>query len=213
MTPNNILNMAMLNGLDIIAITDHNSTKQLKVISQLQESYDFVIVPGVEVSVKEKFDVLCYFKSFKDAINFDSYLSTHLCGEWNNYTKENQVITDIYDNTFEEVETPLTETNIPYKNLVDEVRRYDGLIVLAHINRPSCSPLNTYSLNEIEFDAIEISPYGKDKFLNEHPNYMDYMMFHNSDSHSLLTMLEKDYSIELEEKSIEGFFKYVRGAK
>ncbi|NLB79150.1 MAG: PHP domain-containing protein, partial [Clostridiaceae bacterium] len=32
MTPNNIVNMALLKGLDIIAITDHNSAKNLKAV-------------------------------------------------------------------------------------------------------------------------------------------------------------------------------------
>lgn len=211
MTPNNIMNMAMLKGLDIIAITDHNSTRQLKVISQLQESYDFVIIPGVEVSVSEGFDVLCYFRSFEDAINFDSFLEKHLNGTWLNYTKDNQVITDIYDLTFDVVDTPLTETSILYSELVEEVRKYDGLLIPAHINRPSCTPLNSFKLEDMTFDAVEIAPYGKDDFIKKHPSVKSYKMFHNSDSHSLLTMSEKDYSIELKEKSIEGFFNFVRG--
>lgn len=211
MTPNNIMNMAMLKGLDLIAITDHNSTKQLKVISQLQESYDFIIIPGVEVSVQEGFDVLCYFRNFEDAIEFDSFLSPRLCGDWKSFTKDNQVITDIYDNTFEVVETPLTKTNLQYSELVKEVRKYDGLLIPAHINRPSCTPLNTFKLEDMDFDAIEIAPYGKDAFIKAHPEVHNYIMFHNSDSHSLLMLSEKDFSIELPEKSIEAFFNYVRG--
>ena len=39
MTPNNILNMAMLKELDFVSITDHNTTKQLKVIKELENSY------------------------------------------------------------------------------------------------------------------------------------------------------------------------------
>ena len=186
MTPNNICNMAMLKGLDLIAITDHNSTKQLKTFRQLQESFDFVIIPGVEVSVQEGFDVLCYFRNFQDAIAFDSFLASHLCGEWGSYTKDHHVIKDIFDLTFDVVDTPLTETNISYSELVNEVRKYDGLLVPAHINRPSCTPLNSFNLDEMEFDAIEIAPYGKEDFIKANPTVKKYMMFHNSDSHSLL---------------------------
>lgn len=211
MTPNNILNMAMLNGLDLLAITDHNSTKQLKVFSQLQESYDFIIIPGVEVSVQEGFDVLCYFRSFQDALTFDSFLAPRLNGEWRNYTKDNQIITDIYDSTFDNVDTPLTKTNLLYSDLVKEVRKYDGILIPAHINRPSCTPLNSYKLDEMDFDAVEIAPYGREQFIEAHPEVKGYKIFHNSDAHSLLTMSEKYFSIELKEKSIEGFFNYVRG--
>jgi len=38
MTPNNIFNMANLKGLNIIAVTDHNSMKQLPVLSEIAES-------------------------------------------------------------------------------------------------------------------------------------------------------------------------------
>ena len=53
MTPNNILNMAYLKGLNIIAITDHNSTLQLSSIMELSQSYDMLVIPGVEVATSE----------------------------------------------------------------------------------------------------------------------------------------------------------------
>lgn len=211
MTPNNILNMSMLNELDFVAITDHNSTKQLKVINELQESYDFVVIPGVEVSVLEGFDVLCYFQSFDDAIQFDKVLEPRLNGSWKNYTKEDQIITDIYDTTFAEYDLPLTSTNIPYNHLVKEVRKLGGAIILAHINRPSCTPLSTFDLNDLDFDGIEIQPYKKDEYIEKNEYLKEYKIFSNSDSHTLLTILEKDEYLELEEKSIEAFFKYLRG--
>lgn len=53
MSPNNILNMAYLKELNIIAITDHNSCLQLNVFEELKDSYEMLIIPGVEVEVKE----------------------------------------------------------------------------------------------------------------------------------------------------------------
>lgn len=211
MTPNNILNMSMLNGLDFIAITDHNSTKQLKVIEELSESYDFIVIPGVEVSVLEGFDVLCYFRTFEDAIKFDTFLEPRLNGDWKNYTLEDQVITDIYDTTFLEVDIPLVSTNIPYMELYNEVQSYDGAVVLAHIKRPSCTPLSSFSLDEIPFDGIEIQSYNKDEFIKQNEYLKKYTILTNSDSHTLLTLHEKKESIELEEKSVDSFFKFLKG--
>ncbi len=211
MTPNNILNMAMLKGLDFLAVTDHNTTKQLKVFKELEDSYDFIFIPGVEVTVKENFDVLCFFKSFNDALVFDKYLESNLNGEWGIFKKEDQVITDIYDIEVETFDTPLTSTKIPYKDLVKEVRKLDGLLVLCHIDRSSNSVINTYNLNDLEFDAIEISQYIKDKYLKNHPELLKYRILFNSDAHTLLSISEKDYFIELKEKNIENFFKYMRG--
>ena len=37
MTPNNIVNMCKLKGLDMIAVTDHNTAKQLPVIKKVAD--------------------------------------------------------------------------------------------------------------------------------------------------------------------------------
>ena len=58
MSPNNILNMAMLKDLNIIAVTDHNSCLQLDVVKELIESYEMLVIPGVEVEVIEKYHVV-----------------------------------------------------------------------------------------------------------------------------------------------------------
>lgn len=213
MTPNNVLNMAMLKGLDIVAITDHNSTRQLPTIRQLENSYDFLYVPAVEVTVKENFDVLCYFQTYEDAATFDQFLQVHLDGQWKNFSENDQVITDVYDIEIDTVEKPLTHTNILYKELVTRVRKLDGAIILAHIDRPSQTPLDTYSLEELEFDGIEIQSQNIEHFLEEHPSVKQYKIFHNSDAHSLPMISEKDNSIELKEKTIDAFFAFLRGEK
>jgi hypothetical protein len=213
MTPNNILNMSMLKEVDILSVTDHNSTKQLRVFEDLQESYDFLFIPGVEVSVLEGFDVLCYFRTYNDAIKFDKYLEPRLNGEWGTFEESNQVITDIFDTIYETFPIPLTGTNIPYLELVKEVRALNGAIVLAHIDRDSKSVLNTYKLKDIDFDAIEIQKYGREKFLKDNPYINKYKILFNSDSHSLLTISEKEDYINLEEKTIESFFNFLVGDK
>ena len=211
MTPNNILNMAMLKGLDFLAVTDHNTTKQLKVFKELEDSYDFIFVPGVEVTVKENFDVLCLFKSFNDALLFDKFLEDNLNGEWGIFEKSDQVITDIYDTEIATFNRPLSSTKIPYVDLVKETRALNGLIILCHINRSFRSALNVFSLDDLEFDAIEISQHVKDQYLEKYPQLKKYRILFNSDAHTLLSISEKEYFIELEEKSIECFFKFIRG--
>jgi len=211
MTPNNILNMAMLKELDFISITDHNSTKQLKVFEELLESYDLVLLPGVEVTVLENFDVLCYFESIKLANQFNTILEKHLLNDWGNYSKNDQIITDIYDQEISTYDLPLTKTNLPYKELVKVVRNLDGVIVLAHVNRKNSSALNSYNLSDIDFDAIELQKYGSEEFLSENEYLLKYKILYNSDSHTLMSISEKEYSVELETKTIKSFLNHLRG--
>lgn len=209
MTPNNILNMAMLKELDFVSITDHNSAKQLPVVEEIAEAYDFILIPGIEVTVKEDFDVLCYFRTYDDARKIDNLLEKHLNGSFGPYCADNQIITDVFDMTKETYEKPLTSTSIPYLTLYEEVKKVNGAIVLAHIDRNKKSALNSFKLDEIPFDGIEIQQYYKNSFIDENPYLKNYKIFASSDSHTLLTISEQVESIELEEKSIEAFFKYL----
>ena len=211
MTPNNILNMAMLKELDFVAITDHNSAKQLRVVQQIEEAYDFVFIPGIEVTVKEGFDVLCYFKHFKDAYDLDEIIESHLNGAWGPFKQEDQMITDIYDITIDTYEKPLLQTDLSYQELYTEVKKRQGAIVLAHIDRNSKSVLNNYSLADFPFDGIEIQLYYKSDFLSQNPELQKHKIFANSDSHTLLTISERIESIELKEKTIDAFFQYLLG--
>lgn len=210
MTPNNILNMAMLKKLDFIAITDHNSTLQLNIIEQICDSYDFIVIPGIEVTVKEGFDVLCYFPSFQDSYNFNQFIELHLTEDFGPWTHENQVITDIYDNPCETVKQSLTHTIVPYSTLVQEVKKHNGIIILAHIERKNKSALNVYTLDKLEFDGIEIQKYKKDEFIMTHPETKNYKILTSSDAHSLLEIAECENTLELPEKTIDAFINYFK---
>lgn len=203
--------MVMLKELDFISITDHNSALQLSVIEEISASYDFIVIPGIEVTVLEGFDVLCYFKTFKQVRILSDTLSQYLTKDFGPWTKENQVITDLYDDVDYVMEDSLTHTLFPYNKLVEEVQKLDGILVLAHVDRNSKSARNKHSLEDLFFDGIEIQKYQKEAFLDENPSYRNYKILTSSDAHSLLEIAEKEHDLELEEKSIDAFFKYFKG--
>ena len=201
--------MAMLKELDFVAITDHNSAKQLKVVDEIEGAYDFIFIPGLEVTVKEGFDVLCYFRTYDDAYKLDTYLEKHLNGTWGPFSEEDQMITDIYDVTIDTYPIPLRSTSIGYEELYTFVKELKGAIVLAHIDRKQKSALNSYNLDTISFDGIEIQQYFKNEYLKKHPELNKHKVFASSDSHTLLTISERVESIELKEKTLEAFFEYL----
>jgi len=212
MTPNNILNMAMLKGLDFVAITDHNSAKQLHTIEEIEVAYDFVIIPGIEVTVDEGFDVLCYFRRYDDAYALDCFLGDHLIeDDWGPFTEDDQVITDIYDITKETFDKSLRSTKIPYRILVHKVRQLQGVLVLAHVDRNSKSALLYHSLDELEYDGVEIQRFAKEEYLDNHPQLKTERIFSNSDAHDLLAIHERVESFELKDRTIEAFFSLFEG--
>lgn len=212
MTPNNILNMAMLKNLDFVAISDHNSAKQLYTIQEIEKAYDFIIIPAIEVTVLENFDVLCYFRTYESAFELDKFLESYLnADDWGPFNEKDQVITDIYDEEKSTFPQSLRSTSLSYAELYKKVKDLNGIIVLAHIERNSKSALLSYPLHEIEFDGIEIQYYEKEEFLNKNPEYRKYKILTSSDSHTLLTISERDEYLDLDNKSIESFFAYFKG--
>ncbi|NLL70896.1 MAG: PHP domain-containing protein, partial [Epulopiscium sp.] len=61
MTPNNIVNMALLKGLDIIAITDHNSCENVQAIIEVAEKTSLLVIPGMEIETAEEVHVVTLF--------------------------------------------------------------------------------------------------------------------------------------------------------
>ncbi|MEG1996651.1 MAG: PHP domain-containing protein, partial [Oscillospiraceae bacterium] len=61
MTPNNIINMASLLGLDVIAVSDHNSAKNLPAVFKLGKKAGITVIPAIEVTTAEEVHVLCLF--------------------------------------------------------------------------------------------------------------------------------------------------------
>ena len=70
MTPNNIANMALIKGLDIIAVTDHNTCAQLPAVAGAAKRAGVTLVPGMELETQEEVHTLAYFPSVEAACAF-----------------------------------------------------------------------------------------------------------------------------------------------
>jgi predicted metal-dependent phosphoesterase TrpH len=70
MTPNNIVNMAALKGLDFIAVTDHNSCGNCAAAIEAAKRTDILVIPGMELCTAEEIHLLCLFSSIEGALSF-----------------------------------------------------------------------------------------------------------------------------------------------
>ena len=78
MTPNNIVNMALIKGLDIIAVCDHNTARHLPAIARVAEEAGLPLLPGMEITTAEEVHLLAYFSSVDKALEFSDYIYPHL---------------------------------------------------------------------------------------------------------------------------------------
>lgn len=214
MSPNNILNMAMLKNLNIIAITDHNSCLQLEAVEKLKDSYEMIIIPGVEVEVKEKYHVLCLFKSFEYCKKFQIIINNYI----NNLIHDEtiygeQTLFDSYDDIVGKYQISLMGSlNINLQELRIVINELEGLMILAHIEKYSTDIFDKILDAYCDiFDAIEVnSNYDLNKIANK-LNKISCMILRNSDAHQIIDISEPINTIELEAFSIDSLFKKIRG--
>lgn len=200
MTPQNIFNMAMLKKLDIIAVTDHNSLKQIPVCVELSKSYDMLFIPGVEVTVVEGFDVLIYFKHIKDALAFDELLSSrmkHIPND-NPYLRQ-QEIYDINDQVCDIYPYRLTQKlDMSMDELIQSLKPYACMYVFAHIDR---------YFEEVLPYILKYQPHGIETRQTKRLDHIKHIT--NSDAHSIIEILERDNNhITLDTCTLDDFFRY-----
>ena len=74
MTPNNIVNMAAVLGLDAIAVTDHLAADNVPAVCHLAKRKGILCVPGIELQSKEEVHLLCYFLNCDALLEFTDYV-------------------------------------------------------------------------------------------------------------------------------------------
>ena len=211
MSPNNIFNMANLKGLNIISITDHNTTKHMPIYKELSESYDMLFIPGVELSVLEGFHVLCYFKNIDDAIDFEHILENYrekIIYDQKRYGEQH--ISNIHDEVIGHIDYLLSyPLKIGIKKVIEILKPYEHILIYAHIDRERQSGLEY--IHHIELDGVELTKNVSLDFILKH-HLSNMKIFYNSDAHQILDILEKTdkNQIVLDEFTIDAFFKGIK---
>ena len=208
MTPNNIVLMSKLKGLDIIAVCDHNHTGNLKAASKAAKAQDIILIPGLELETSEEIHLLCYFSSLFAAEKMQDVLNGHYQPVLN---REDifgeQWILDADDRPVKKIENLLAvSTNLDLYSAVSIIRELGGAAVPAHVDRESYSMIsNLGSIPEdLNFTTLEVSRYTTlMAFTEKYPEYKDRNFITSSDAHTLGMILERDFLIELEELSVE----------
>ena len=139
MTPNNIVNMALIKGLDIIAITDHNSARNLEAVIEAGKRQGLLVIPGMELCTAEEIHLVCLFPELKEAMSFEKLVYDNL------YPIENredifgsQIIMDQEDNVIGKESRLLSgASRLDAETALKEVRNLNGIVFPAHIDLKS----------------------------------------------------------------------------
>lgn len=217
MTPNNIVNMAMIKGLDVIAIADHNASQNVAAAMAVAKKRDIVVIPAMELQTAEEVHLLCLFKTAEALGTFQTIVDQHLLGIPNNVKKFGpQLILDSEDECVGQIDHALIfSTTLTFEQAVATVREIGGFVLPAHINRQSNGVLAMLGFipEGVNFTTVEVSnDEAGGQFLSQYPDASKYRIIRNSDAHQLMSISERQFYMELPDRDIDTIFAYLAGS-
>lgn len=215
MTPNNLVNMAVINRLDVIALTDHNSCRNCAAAMTVGESAGILVIPGMELTTLEEIHVVCLFSTVECAQGFDSYVYARLPGIENVVDIfGEQLILDENDKKIGNIDKLLINaTEISVMEVVELVNRFGGICYPAHIDKSSNSILQSLGVipEECGFSAAEITSRGDvPALLQANPILGTMPLIKSSDAHYLEHIAEPCAWIEADGKNPDDIIKAIK---
>jgi hypothetical protein len=217
MSPVNIIREAVKKKLDIIAITDHNSTKHCRIAQEIGKRNGIEVIAGAEVNTREEIHCLTFFENIEKADRFQEYLDKHLMVVKNKPEVFGyQYIVDENEDIIGEEERLLgVALTAGIDEVADEVARLEGIFIPAHINRRHSGIYNQLGFlpADLKADALEIFPVEFASFRSNHPEIEQYSLITNSDSHNLERIGVVSTEYYLESPSLEEIRLALKGEK
>lgn len=191
MTPNNIVNMAALLGLNAIAVSDHNTVGNVKACMEVAKEAGITVIPGMEVETEEEVHILTLYPTLESAQEAAKEVYKKLPSIKNRpEIFGEQAFMDKDDNIcgYEE-KLLISSAGMSMNYLFDVVKSVGGIYIPAHVDRHSYSVLTNLGFipDDIDIKNIEISRMTEDveSFLTARNELKKYKIFRNSDAHYL----------------------------
>lgn len=188
-SPTKIVKRAIEVGLDMIAITDHNSTLHCELAFKLGQQYNLSVLAGAEVTTKEEIHCLALFETIEQAKQFQFFIEDNLPTIENNPDHfGDQVVVDENDNILMEYPYLLIQAlNADINEIEAKVHALGGLFIPAHIDKLANSLRSQLGLypDSLLADAVEISRHTDCKLVYSQLPLLpeDISLLRNSDSH------------------------------
>lgn len=215
MTPANLVGMAAVKGLEVIALTDHNSCRNCPAAMYHGKKYGVTVIPGMELTTAEEVHVICLFADLDAALAFDSYVYARLMPVPNRediFGK--QQIMNQNDEVAETVEYLLINAvSISFDDVFPLVESFGGIAYPAHVDKSSTSVISNLGFipPDSTFTCAEFHDFKNlHRLRKEHPYLETCSVICCSDAHYLQDIHEPDYQIYSVSKNISDILNALR---
>ncbi|KAF0196736.1 MAG: PHP domain-containing protein [Bacteroidetes bacterium] len=217
MSPAAIVKAALEKKLDIIGITDHNSTRQCRVVINEAKKAGLTVYSGAEVTTREEVHCLAFFENFEKLDEFQLFLDANLPDIKNDtgLFGYQVVVNEQEEIVYEEEKLLISAIGKSIDQVEKEVHRLGGLFIPAHVNRSKYSLISQLGFipPDLKFDALELTKHqDTSSFLKSWPYLKEASIIRSSDAHQPEKIGEAFTRIQMENTSFKEFAMALRNA-
>ena len=222
-TPDSIAGMGEVNGLSIMALTDHNTCKNCPAFFKACERHGIVAVAGMELTTAEDIHVVCLFETLESAMSFSEEVSERRVFYKNrkDIFGEQLILNELDEVIGEEENLLINATTISLDQVPALVEQFSGICYPAHIDKQSNSVIAVLGAfpESPEFKFAEIHNRELKDDLERVTNIPQSRFIVSSDAHYLWDIKEQTDYFEIEGENLSAdevrkkLFAYLRGAK
>lgn len=218
MTPHNIVGMAQIMELDMIAVTDHNTIGNAAAVAEAAKHTGITVICGMELETAEEAHFICLFPNLESACAFDRVLAPfrpHIPNRPEIFGS--QFYFDGQDRmTRTEPELLVAPLTCSVYDAVPWINAVGGVIYPAHVDRASYSILSNLGAipQDLGFSAAEISRSVSAK--EAYSRWAELEVLHlltGSDAHRPEDFLPEPPKISLKEKTPQCVIDYLKTKK
>ena len=210
MTPNNLINMSIIKGLDAVALTDHNACENVRAAAAVAGD-KIIFIPGMEVETSEEVHIVTLFPTADAAEEMQRILDDSSPFIPNRpEIFGNQYIMDENDEICGEIDRMLvTASGLDIYTVVAAAKDLGGIAYPAHIDRESYSVLSNLGFipPDLDISAVEITEKSRAALEGEYSNR--YNIITSSDAHYLWDISERNHYIEVSDASVRGILNAI----
>ncbi|MHC1720599.1 MAG: PHP domain-containing protein [Clostridiaceae bacterium] len=204
MTPNNIVSMALIKGLDAIAITDHNSVENVLPCMEVGKEKGLLVIPGMELQTREEVHVVCLFPDFDAAMAFQEYVYSKLPPLKNSVSLfGEQLIFDRNDEVIRHTSRLLlTSADMTINDAYFKVNELNGAFIPAHIDRDAYGIISALGFipQDLPIHTLEYrSKEGLNRLISSGLVSKNFNFIQSSDAHYLQDISERQNVITVDE--------------
>jgi PHP family Zn ribbon phosphoesterase len=138
MSPRNIVRRSREAGLDLIAVSDHNSCENAAAVMAAGRRQGLAVLPGMEICSREEVHLLAVFESLPAARAMQQVVYESLAGENRPEIFGFQIVANEKDEVLGQCPRLLIgATSLTIDDVVALTHRMDGLSIAAHVDRPA----------------------------------------------------------------------------